>query len=509
MASSIDQAPSQRAAVEGLVLVLAIALLYSAVHIGFRLLASNVLGEDDTLDTILSQDLRVAYDAFPRQPPLYNWVLWAVQQVLGPRIEGFLLIKYAALTATAGFLYSAAFRATGDRLWSMLTVESLALIYQISWRFHEGFTHEVGAMTAVAAVTWALFRACDIGRLRDFAVLGAVAGLGFLTEPAFSVYLLSLMLAAGIQPSIRSRVFRPALALSLLIALAIASPYLIWLLVDASRLAALAVPATNHLQEAMKGLGDAVRGPFFYLAPLILFLPAIFPRFAQVVWNDLRTPPNASEKPDYEQLVMHAGLAAFVLSIIGAVAFAIKDQATHVLMPLYVMTVLWLFGAARRACDAPVRIARFTRLAIFIAVLALVVRLINMFVLDPACRICRWGIPYEELAQEMRARGFDNGTVVSIGDELPGNLRQLFPASKVVTRGRPDYTPSGTRLDHGKLAYVWPAGTPDARIAQLLIPAGLPESAIASAIKLDMPWRHIWYPKGYRQTSWKLVIVER
>jgi hypothetical protein len=509
MTTSIDQTPPRHAAVEGLVVVFAIALLYSFVHIGFRLLASSVLGEDDTLDTILSQDLRIAYDAFPRQPPLYNWVLWAVQQVIGPRIEGFLLIKYAALTATAGFLYSTAFRATGDRLWSMLTVESLALIYQISWRFHEGFTHEVGAMVAVAAATWALLRASDLARVRDFAVLGITCGLGLLTEPAFTVYLLSLLIAASLQPCLRSRIFRAPLLLSLLIALAVASPYLLWLLADGKRLAALAVPAANHWQEAMKGLSDALRGPFFYLAPLILFLPAIFPRFAFVVWNDLRTPPNATAKPDYEQLVMHAGLVAFALSIVGALAFAIKDQATHVLMPLYVMSVVWLFGAARRACDAPIRIDRFARLAIFIALLALVVRLINMFVLDPACRICRWGIPYASLAREMRAHGFDNGTIVSIGDELPGNLRQLFPASKVVTRGRPDYTPEGARLDQGKRAYVWPAGTPDARIAELLGPTGLPQSAIPTAIRLDMPWRHIWYPTGYRTTSWKLVVLTR
>lgn len=509
MATSIDQVPPHRAAVEGLIVVLAIALLYSAIHIGFRLLASSVLGEDDTLDTILSQDLRIAYDAFPRQPPLYNWVLWAVQQVIGPRIEGFLLIKYAALIATAGFLYATAHRATGDRLWAMLTVESLALIYQISWRFHEGFTHEVGAMVTVAATTWALLRASDLGRVRDFAVLGIASGLGALTEPAFTVYLLALLIATSLQPAIRSRIFSLPLLVSLLIALAIASPYLLWLVIDQRRLAALAVPATSHWQEAMKGLGDALRGPFFYLAPLILFLPAIFPRFARVAWRDLRAPPNASAKPDYEQLVMHAGLAAFGLSIFGALAFAIKDQATHVLMPLYVMTVVWLFGAARRACDAPIRITRFTRLAIFIALLALVVRLINMFVLDPACRICRWGIPYTDLAHEMRAHGFDNGTIISIGDELPGNLRQLFPASKIATRGRPDYTPEGAQLDNGKRAYVWPSSTPDSRVSALLGPVGLPQSAIENAVGLDMPWRHIWYPKGYRATSWKLVVIAR
>ena len=493
----------------GLRIVLAAAVLYSLVHVGFRLLASSVLGEDDVLDTILSQDLRVAYDAFPRQPPLYNWVLWAVQQVIGPRIEGFLLIKYAALVATAGFLYAAAHRAFRDRLWAMLTVESLALIYQIAWRYHEGFTHEVGAMVAVAATIWALLRVVDLGRVVDFVVLGIACGLGLLTEPTYAVFLLALAIATLFQPAIRARLFRLPLLLSAALALVIVSPYLVWLAADAGRLAALAKPAPDRLNDTLAGLADALRGPFFYLSPLILILPLMFPAWPRVIWSDLRRAPNAGERPDYEQLVMHAGLAAFALSILGATAFAIRGLAVHVLMPLYVMTVIWLFGAARRACDQPLRIARFTQLAVAIAAIALVARLVNMFVLDPACKICRWGIPYAGFADEMRKRGFDGGTIVGIEDELPGNLRQHFPRAHIVTRGRPVFTPAGADVTKGKVAYVWNIGVPDAEVARLLTPLQLSPAAIAAAERIDVPWRHTWRPTGYRTTSWKLVIVRR
>ncbi|MGE0855566.1 MAG: glycosyltransferase family 39 protein, partial [Hyphomicrobiaceae bacterium] len=178
----------------GLLMVLAGVLLYIVLHAGFRLLASSTLGEDDTLDQILVQDLRVGYD--PRQPPLYDWLLWLVQQVTGPRLVSFLAIKYAALAATAVLLYLVAFRVLRDRLWAVLTVESLALIYQISWRYHEGFTHQVLAMVAVAATLWAVLRLIDRGRTSDFILLGFICGLSFLTEPAYAVYLASLLAAA-------------------------------------------------------------------------------------------------------------------------------------------------------------------------------------------------------------------------------------------------------------------------------------------------------------------------
>src|SRR6478609_2651523 len=102
----------------GLALVLLAVLAYVTLHGGFRLLASASLGEDDPLESLLVQDLLLGYRA--PQPPLYDWVLWCVQRVTGPGILGFLLIKYGALLATAGFLYSTAERVLKDRVWAML-----------------------------------------------------------------------------------------------------------------------------------------------------------------------------------------------------------------------------------------------------------------------------------------------------------------------------------------------------------------------------------------------------
>ena len=131
--------------------------LYSALHIAARLIASGNLGEDDPLDAILTQTLALGY--IPGQPPLYDWVLWLIEQAAGPGAVSFQLLKYGLLTATCGFIFLSARRVMrGDALWAFLSVEALALIYQISWRFHEGFTHAVGAMCAVAATFWALLR---------------------------------------------------------------------------------------------------------------------------------------------------------------------------------------------------------------------------------------------------------------------------------------------------------------------------------------------------------------
>lgn len=504
------QAVDDRDVLKGLAFVLGAVLVYSSLHVGFRLLASSVLGEDDVVDTILVQDLKVAYDTFPRQPALYDWVLWGVQQVLGPGVESFLAIKYAALTASAGFLYLAAYRVMRDRLFAVLSVESLALIYQISWRFHEGFTHEVGAMVAVMATAWIILRTVDAPGPGNALGLGIAAGLGFLTEPPYGVFLASMLIAAGLQPGTRRQIFTPWLLLSLGLAALIASPYVAWVIAGESRMAWFFRSSNDYWNEAATGFIDAIRSPIAYLSPLIFILPFMFPGFLRVAWGDLKAlAVPAGDEPDRSRLILQTGLVAWVLSIAGAVAFGIEGLPTHVLMPLYLTSVIWLFDVARRANGDRLHVGRFTRLALSIAVFAFCARLANMFVLDPVCNICRWGVPYEGLGQEMRARGFVDGTIVAIDKDLGGNLRAVFPDSKVMMPRYPRYTPDGVDLSRGDVAYVWGEDFSDKQARKFLrdlLPEGV---SVGSAEVVTVPWHHLWRETGYRSSKWNLIVVDR
>lgn len=497
----------------GLWLVLAGVLAYVVLHVGFRMAASGVLGEDDTLEQVLVQELRLGYEA--RQPPLYDWVLYAVQQVTGPRLVAFLAIKYAALTATAVLIYLAAYRILADRLWAVLAVESLALIYQIAWRYHEGFTHEVLAMVAVAATLVAFLRLYDHGAKRDYVAFGVVAGLGLLTEPNYAVYQLCLWGAALLQPAIRARTLRPMLLVSLAIALTIASPYLVWLASDPARWSELLRPSAHGvLKDRAIGVKDALRGPVMYLLPLVAILPAVFPGFVQTAWSDVRGLARAAmrrdQPADLERLVLSTFLLGIALSLVGGLLFGIGGYAMHVLMPLYVTSVVWLIAVARRSPSGPARQSMFAKLALAIAVIALVARLANMFVLDPVCGKCRWGIPYAGLATAMREQGFPaDGTIVAIDDELAGNLRQHFPAARIVLGGSRPFRPQGV-VDAGQgIAVVWDGAKPFSKVAADLarvVPNGQPSLGTARLVRV--PWRHLWKPDGYRTSDWRVLVTK-
>ncbi|MCB1503975.1 MAG: glycosyltransferase family 39 protein [Hyphomicrobiaceae bacterium] len=500
----------------GLLIALGGVLLYVLLHAGFRMLASSTLGEDDTLDQILVQELRAGYN--PRQPPLYDWVLYAVQQVTGPRLIGFLAIKYAALTATVVFIYLSAYRILKDRLWALLTVESLALIYQISWRYHEGFTHEVLAMVAVSATLWAFLRLYDCGRTGDYVVFGVIAGLGMLTEPNYSVYQICLWIAVSLQPSVRCVVVGPRLLISAVIALGIASPFILWVVGDSAHFDHYFRASTHgHFKDMLIGVKDAVRGPFMYLAPLIVILPAVFPGFVRTGWDDIRGVKEtafAEGSPDLERLVLTTMLTGIALSIFGGLVFGIGGYAMHVLMPLYVTSVIWLFAVAQRVESGLRRRPVLARLALAIAVIALVARLANMFIHDPVCGKCRWGIPYPELAQTLRVYGYSGGgTILVPDDELGGNLRQHFPAARVGVVGRegitPDFSnPLQPKQRSGPLLLIWDADVPERLwLGTYGRALGLDGAAFKDSGLIRIPWTHLWKAKGYRTSDWRYILL--
>jgi hypothetical protein len=496
--------------------VLTAVALYGALHITARLLASSNLGEDDPLDAILTQTLAIGY--IPRQPPLYDWVLWLVEQVAGVGALPFQLIKYGLLTATCAFIFVSARRAMrGDAFWAFLSVESLALIYQISWRFHEGFTHAVAAMCAVAATLWAMLRLIESRRAGDYALFGLCAGLGLLTVTTFWVYLAVLIAAAALQDAGRRAVLRPAFLVSIAIALAIAAPWLIWLAGTPEGIGAilpvLAIGEAGYAQRALEGLGRAFTEPVLYLAPLIFIYPIFFPAFLKTAWQTLRLAPGRSEEASPEKLILHVTLLNVGALVAGALLFGIDSYPTHALMPLFLITSIWLTAQARKAARNEGEVRRFVIAAAGIAVFAFAARCANMYVQQPVCQICRWGIPYAELAEAIKAQGFDRGDLIVYDDDLGGNLRRFFPHARIVLAGPRLYSPPSEPPHPGeRTAVLWESGKRQGG-AMRHLQAAMPQlspAALAQAETLSLPWRHhLWKPDGHRVSQWRLLITDQ
>ncbi len=492
--------------------------LYSAVHIAARLIASGNLGEDDPLDAILTQTLEWGYR--PEQPPLYDWVLWLLQQVFGLGVLPYQLLKYALLTATCGFIFLAARRVMkGDAFWAFLSVEALALIYQISWRFHEGFTHAVGAMCAVAAAFWALLRLIERRQTTDYALFGVILGLGVLTVTTFWAYLAALLGAVWLQPAARQALFDRRFPLALAIAACIAAPHFIWLAQTPQGFSAIlpsmvASDPEQHLFYALSGIRRAFTEPVMYLAPLIFLYPLFFPKMLGCIRVDTTLRPNQAQEPDFEQLILHLTLISIAILIAAAAIFGINRYPVHALMPLFLITSIWLTAQARKAATSRVQIRRFVIMALSVAAFALFARAANMYILQPVCSICRWGIPYAELSAEMKARGFETGRLIVNDRELGGNLRRFFPESRIVLVGSRAYTPPpdpASEEQNHSTAFVWEADQATEKIVAQFQTA-LPElgvSKLREAQTVSIPWPGFYrVPYGNPVSTWRIAIVK-
>jgi 4-amino-4-deoxy-L-arabinose transferase-like glycosyltransferase len=371
-------------------------------------------------------------------------------------------------------------------------------------------------MCAVAACVWALLRLIERPDRGKCALFGVVIGLGVLTVTAGWMSLGALRVAACLQPSIRGPLRRPDIAFAIGIAALIAAPHFIWLAMTPEGIAAI-LPSlksgnlADHARFAFAGVRRAFTEPLMYLSPLIFLYPIFFPAMLTTIWHGTRLRPNAEGEPDYEQLILHMTLLNIAALIIGAVVFGIYRYPTHALMPLFLVSSIWLTAQARRAAKNQGQVRRFVIMAVSVAVFAFFARLANMYVLEPVCTICRWGVPYAELADEMKAQGFSSDRIIVTNRELGGNLHRFFGDAQIALAGRQAYAPPPAPTTAAKTALVWPADESDERAARKFraFQPKLTAGDLAGSTTIRIPWRgHIWKPDGYRQSVWRLLILE-
>ena len=269
----------------------------------------------------------------------------------------------------------------------------------------------------------------------------------------------------------------------------------------------------GYARAAITGLGRAFFEPVMYLAPLIFLYPLFFPRYVEEVRRTVRLRPEAGIRIDAEQLILHLTLLNIAALVVGALIFGIDRYPVHALMPLFLVTTIWLTAQARKAARGEREVRRFLVAALGIAAFAFAARCANMYVQQPVCQLCRWGIPYAELADTIKARGFDHGRLLVYDGDLAGNLRRFFPHASIVLAGPRRYVPpERPASEDDKTALVWETPRrPNANIARSFVatlPSLQPE-ALEWAETLRVPWRHhLWKPDGYRFSEWRLLILE-
>lgn len=430
--------------------VLAFWVLHGVAHSALRLSLTRTLTLDDGRANELVQNFALGYQV--RQPPLYEWLLWCSQQLLGTGIESHLLVRYGLIAGIGLATFGAVRAAVKDDRWAAAASLSLAFSYPVGWTFHEWATQTLLLCIACMATIHAAIRYFETPSVRTAIWLGLAIALGFYAKFSYPLFLGGLLLAAMSMPETRRRLLDPRILLAPLVALLLLSPYLFWVLqVKASMVGEIArhmiQDSRSHVVRAIIGLGRLVRSMPSFLLPWLLFVAVLAPK---AFW---RAPEGAPRASMAERLALRTMLFAALIVAIGIAASGsttVRVLYMHVILfiaPVYVFARIARFHAGT-AADV---LRKFAVVALIAELVIFGIRIAGATDNALTRRMNR-GIAndYADLEAAFRQRGIVNGTVVGMGVREVGNLRAVFPDLRILAAGsfrseRPLRRPSDER----------------------------------------------------------------
>jgi len=408
---------------------------------------------DDAEQLYFSQVLRLGYDA--ANPPLYTWFVIAAQQVLGVTIASVVLVKFTLFGLAFLFLYRAARRLLDEEGLAVLAALAPIACYYVAWDAVLGYSHTVLVTVFYGATMVALLRVGERGGLADFLLFGLAIGLGALSKYIYVLFLGALLVAALLDPVLRRRLLDPRIVLSIAVAGAVIVPHVLWLLDHREALAATAEArfeteaGLGRLQGALRGIGGALGAAIGFLSPLwviglVVFRRAIVRRFRDKV-----------PAGRYQRFLAAYFVVLALVLIVAIPLFGATKVRTHYMFVLVFAPVLffqWLGPGA----------AGFTSRRIFAACLSVIAVLVvggmaAKYVSEPhRCKRCQLLVPFDDIARQVRARGFTGGTIFAyyFPHDLAGNLRPHFPETRIVSTKFPAVAPpagSGS----GQCLLIW------------------------------------------------------
>jgi hypothetical protein len=411
--------------------VIGIWIGYALVNALIRAFFSVTLSTDDAASSAIAQSFQLGYQR--GQPPLWEWLLVAIQQVLGPGIASHLLLRYTMIAVIGVAVFRACLAASGNTRWSAAMSLSYPLIYQLGWPLFEWGTQTLLLAAACLFTFEAALYHCAKPTWRTASLFGVAVGIGLLSKFGFALYMAALAIALLLRPQTRAGLLHISTALSALIAMAIVSPYLLWIVHNSIDLGQvfqhrLVGGSEPHWWRSLAGFGRLLGGMPGVLAPWIVVVAGLW-------WMGRRAGPARSEAALGERVARDITFAAIALFIGGIVAFG-TNQIKGGYLPLIAMPLLpWAAALLSRAGPARGENMLATLSVIVLAGLTLgrVFALANGGITQDAQMGMLW--PYRGLAQAIEQRGFDGATIIAASTRDAGNLRALLPQARVRVAG--------------------------------------------------------------------------
>ncbi len=414
-------------------LIFALLIAYLGLHFVLRLLLSPTLGMDDAEQILFAQQWALGYRF--RQPPFFTWLLLPVVNGIGPSVLAVSIVRYALLAATYGFLYLAALRWIDDRRLAALSVFSFSLIYVFAYYAHHDLTHTTALGALIATSFFVFAKLSQQPKTHLYLLLGMCFGFGMLSKWNFVMLAVGLPLTCLLLPGYRSLVLNWRSLLTIATMALIVTPTALWMFdlgqttggVSSDILSGVDRP--SGAEAAIQGGTALLVSTLLFPMPFLLIFLALFGAtlFRHIRASSMHQTGGTDVNFLGWLILVILGLHLLLIPLFGAVNFT--ERWMH---PALMILPIYLFALLSR-CQPPRRSISFYLgiIAIFVAVV-IGARLYRYAEGADDCGKCREFAPFAALAADLRAAGFENGTIVADGMHIGGNLKMIFPGSRVI-----------------------------------------------------------------------------
>lgn len=261
--------------------VLWLIAAYYVVAVIVRVLRTEGLQADEAEQLFVSQFFLIGYGP---QPPFYNWLQYAVIQLIGPSIFAVSLVKNGLLFLSCLFYGLAARQVSRLPEVSAAAMLGILTLPAVSILAQRDLSHAVATLFSVSLFLYAFLAALTRPTLAHYVLTGVAIGIGAISKYNFVVLPVAALIAILPEPDLRRRLFDRRLFATIAVAALIALPHAIWVFnnfraATAETVEALRDDATgNFLMDRLNGLLELSTAVIDGSFVLVLFLLIAFGR---------------------------------------------------------------------------------------------------------------------------------------------------------------------------------------------------------------------------------------
>ncbi len=404
--------------------LLALAFLVVA-HIVSRVTISEGMKWDESEQILWSQDFLLGYGS---QPPVYSWLQWAVNQVLGPSVLALAVLKHSLIALTYVLAWQTGRTLLSDK-GAFWVAGSLVLMLPFGWDSVRDQTHTVLVTAMCFGAWWMALRQVQAPNARNFVWLGVFCGLGMLAKYSFAMLIGVFAIAAITVPQVRRALMGKGWWLAPLVGLLIFTPHAWWLLQHWHEATTETIQKMDITAEVtrIKGLGALAKA---VLSTLGLWLIVVLCSYRSRLWGSAFA-TTAASAPVWRSWAwpLFSRYLALVLVIFLAMVLLgnVSSFKQRWVLPLTAIAPLALYTWR------PALLANGVGRGFTWGVLAFALVFLSMATLRPWQAGWRddadeLNHPVPQLAQQLTAAGYDGKSVIVGSDHMvAAMLRSHFP----------------------------------------------------------------------------------